>query len=267
MAIIDSEISTKLSTGEKIKIHRQNRNMSQTELSRLMKKTPVWLSKIERDQREIKVNDLVMLCNILKIDINQLLEVQTKTNSYKTILQNVVSSLPNEVAVYKMSEVERILRSNDLIEPTLYAYWDPNVLSSNNILGLFIEDDSNSPYINIGDRVYVNKNWHEGILLNNIANEEKIIKNFRDDTFWLIEKLPESTKRFSMLICKNCGGRQENFKQPSFDDEYSCLCSDGFNIVKSNFKDDKLSFSNNKFLLEVKKIRIVGRLVQIVKEI
>ena len=149
MAIIDSEISTKLSTGEKIKIHRQNRNMSQTELSRLMKKTPVWLSKIERDQREIKVNDLVMLCNILKIDINQLLEVQTKTNSYKTILQNVVSSLPNEVAVYKMSEVERILRSNDLIEPTLYAYWDPNVLSSNNILGLFIEDDSNSPYINI----------------------------------------------------------------------------------------------------------------------
>ncbi len=267
MAIINTEISSKLSTGEKIKIHRLNRNMSQTELSRLMEKTPVWLSKIERDQREIKVNDLVRLCNILKIDINQLLEVQTKTNSYKTILQNVVSSLPNEVAVYKMSEIEKILRTNELVEPALYAYWDPNVLSSNNILGLFIEDDKNSPDINIGDRVYVNKNWNEGILLNNIANEEKIIKSFRDNTYWLIEKLPEATKKFSMMICKICGGKQENFNKPNFDDEYVCICSDGYSIAKSNFKKDQLTFSNNQSVTDVEKIRVIGRLVQIVKEI
>ena len=267
MAIIDTKISTKLSTGEKIKIHRQNRNMSQTELSRLMEKTPVWLSKIERDQREIKVNDLVRLCNILKLDMNQLLEIQTTTNSYKTILQNVVSSLPNEVPVFKMSEIERILRSKDVVEPALYAYWDPNVLSSDNILGLFIEDDSNSPEINIGDRVYVNKNWNEGILLNNIANEQKIIKNFRDNTFWLIEKLPEATKKFSMMICDTCTGRQEHFNQPDFDDEYSCLCSEGFIIARSNLIKNKLTFSNTKSVLDFEKIRVVGRLVQIVKEI
>ena len=81
MAIINAEISSKLSTGEKIKIHRLNRNMSQTELSRLMEKTPVWLSKIERDQREIKVNDLVRLCNILKIDINIIKGIEADKNN------------------------------------------------------------------------------------------------------------------------------------------------------------------------------------------
>ena len=166
-----------------------------------------------------------------------------------------------------MSEIEKILRTNEIVEPALYAYWDPNVLSSNNILGLFIEDDKNAPDINIGDRVYVNKNWNEGILLNNIANEEKIIKSFRDNTFWLIEKLPDATKKFSMMICKICGGKQENFNKPNFDDEYVCICSDGYSIAKSNFKKDQLTFSNNQSVTNVEKIRVIGRLVQIVKEI
>ena len=46
--------------------------MSQIELSKIMKKSPVWLSKIEKDQREIRVNDLVKLCKVLEIDINHL---------------------------------------------------------------------------------------------------------------------------------------------------------------------------------------------------
>ena len=73
-------------------------------------------------------------------------------------------------------------------------------------------------------------------------NEEKIIKSFRDNTFWLIEKLPEAIKKFSMMICKICGGKQENFNKPNFDDEYVCICSDGYSIAKSNFKKDQLTF-------------------------
>ena len=48
-----------------------------------------------------------------------------------------------------MNELNSLLRANEPVRPTLYAYWDPNVLSSNNILGLFIEDTSNSPELTI----------------------------------------------------------------------------------------------------------------------
>ena len=112
-----------------------------------------------------------------------------------------------------MSEIEKILRTNELVESLPY----PNVLSSNNILGLFIEDDKNSPDINIGDRVYVNKNWNEGILFNNIANEEKIIKSFRDSH----RKTARSNKKVfnDDLICG-----KKSFS--NFDDEYLHLFMD-----------------------------------------
>lgn len=263
MSILDTKTLTKLSTGEKIRIHRQNRNMSQIKLSKIMKKSPVWLSKIEKDQREIRVNDLVKLCKVLEIDINQLLNVEIKNSSYKTILQNVVSSLPHEVPVYKMNELNSLLRANEPVRPTLYAYWDPNVLSSNNILGLFIEDTSNSPKLNSGDRVYINRDWHRGLLLDERVNKEKVITYFRNSTYWLIELLPEANKS----VCKNCGGNQNNLSEPNFDDEYSCLCSNGFLIAKSNVEDDNLFFSNINKSYQSEEVRVIGRLVQVVKEI
>ncbi len=120
MAIIETKVLKTMSTGEKIKIHRQNRGMSQIDLAKIMGKSPVWLSKIEKEQREIRVSDLEKICKVLQVEVDQLLNVGIKNNSYKTILQNVVSSLPHEVPVYKMNEIKKILRSNETVMPTLY---------------------------------------------------------------------------------------------------------------------------------------------------
>lgn len=267
MSILESNILKKMSTGEKIKTYRLNRGMSQIELAKTMGRSPVWLSKIEKEQREIRVSDLEKLCKILQIEVAQLFNIEVKNSSYKTILQNVLSSLPNEVPVYKMNEIKKILRSNENVNPTLYAYWDPNVLVSNNILGLFIEDSLNSPQLNPGDRVYVNKDWYKGLLLDERLNKEKVIKNFRNETFWLIELLPRSKKKFSMSICNKCGARQNNLSEPDFDDEYSCLCSEGFLISKSFIEGNKLFFYNNKASHSSDEVRVIGRLVQVVKEI
>ena len=88
MAIIETKVLKTMSTGEKIKIHRQNRGMSQIDLAKIMGKSPVWLSKIEKEQREIRVSDLEKICKVLQVEVDQLLNVGIKNNSYKTILQN-----------------------------------------------------------------------------------------------------------------------------------------------------------------------------------
>ena len=96
------KFSPQASTGEKIKKYRLSMNLSQVEVASQMKKSPVWLSKIETDQREIKTSDLVKICEIFQIEISELLGISNKVNTgYRTILQNVLSTLPNEIPVYK----------------------------------------------------------------------------------------------------------------------------------------------------------------------
>ena len=42
MAIIETKVLKTMSTGEKIKIHRQNRGMSQIDLAKIMGKSSNW---------------------------------------------------------------------------------------------------------------------------------------------------------------------------------------------------------------------------------
>ncbi len=123
-------------------------------------------------------------------------------------------------------------------------------------LGLFA-------YSRLGD----GGDWHKGLLLDERLNKEKLINNFKNDTFWLIELLPDSSKKFSMSICNKCGARQDNLSEPNFDDEYSCICSEGFIISKSFTENKKILFSNNNESYASDSVRVIGRLVQVVKEI
>ena len=63
------KFSPQASTGEKIKKYRLSMNLSQVEVASQMKKSPVWLSKIETDQREIKTSDLVK--NLLPVPLSR----------------------------------------------------------------------------------------------------------------------------------------------------------------------------------------------------
>ena len=67
MGVFDeNKTAIPVSTGEKIKEFRLNKKLSQIEVSNIMGKSPVWLSKIETDQREIKVQDLIKICKIFQ---------------------------------------------------------------------------------------------------------------------------------------------------------------------------------------------------------
>ena len=136
-----------------------------------------------------------------------------------------------------------------------------NVSGSIDIYGWvsFIEDDYNAPEIRKGDRVYVNLDWG-----NSALTDETFKKRIVDATHWILEILPDSDKQ----ICNICKGQQIRYNRPSFDDEFACLCSEGYTVAKIH-TDNKnyVSFHNSKGSLASEKVRIIGRLVQIVKEI
>ena len=103
----NNEFTPQISTGEKIKKYRLNNNLSQVDVARMMKKSPVWLSKIETDQREIKVNDLVKICKIFHIDISELLGINKNNSGYKgdifyegELLQKINTSIYNKDIKY-----------------------------------------------------------------------------------------------------------------------------------------------------------------------
>ncbi|MDG2101509.1 MAG: helix-turn-helix transcriptional regulator [Dehalococcoidia bacterium] len=260
MGVFDeNKTAIPVSTGEKIKEFRLNKKLSQIEVSNIMGKSPVWLSKIETDQREIKVQDLIKICKIFQIDITEILGLGKNNMSLQSTLQNVVSKLPVEVPVYSFSELDKLLKTDEPLIPILYAYWDPKILSNSDVLGIFIEDDYNAPEIRKGDRVYVNLDWG-----NSALTDETFKKRIVDATHWILEILPDSDKQ----ICNICKGQQIRYNRPSFDDEFACLCSEGYTVAKIH-TDNKnyVSFHNSKVSLASEKVRIIGRLVQIVKEI
>ncbi len=254
----NNEFTPQISTGEKIKKYRLNNNLSQVDVARMMKKSPVWLSKIETDQREIKVNDLVKICKIFQIDISELLGINKNNSGYKTVLQNVLSNLPNEIPVYRTQELEKLFITKEPVNPTMYAYWDPNIFTDE-ALGLFIDDDSNAPELNPGDRVYINSEWQNNVPF----GYEDLLRRVKNNTLWLLEILPSSKS----LICNDCGGKQDHFNRPKFEEEYSCLCSKGFTIARAKNDEKHLSFFNNYMNLDCYEVRMIGRLVQIIKEL
>ena len=230
------KFSPQASTGEKIKKYRLSMNLSQVEVASQMKKSPVWLSKIETDQREIKTSDLVKICEIFQIEISELLGISNKVNTgYRTILQNVLSTLPNEIPVYKTSELDKLYVTKEPVTPTMYAYWDPNIFSDD-ALGLFVEDDSNSPDINSGDRIYINTGWSPELTK---VRHEALVRRIKHNTLWLLEIL----------------SNEDSFQGKSFV------------IAKANNDDKKLTFYNNHINLDLDNVNILGRVVQIVKEI
>ena len=126
-------------------------------------------------------------------------------------------------------------------------------------MGLFIDDDSNAPELNPGDRVYINSEWQNNVPF----GYEDLLRRVKNNTLWLLEILPSSKS----LICNDCGGKQDHFNRPKFEEEYSCLCSKGFTIARAKNDEKHLSFFNNYMNLDCYEVRMIGRLVQIIKDL
>ena len=137
--------------------------------------------------------------------------------------------------------------------------FEPLNIFTDEALGLFIDDDSNSPELNPGDRVYINSEWQNNVPF----GYEDLLRRVKNNTLWLLEILPDSKS----LICNDCGGKQNHFNRPKFEEEYSCLCSKGFTIARAKNDEKHLSFFNNYINLDCYEVRMIGRLVQIIKEL
>ena len=65
--------------GENIKRFRLKRGLSQTELAQAIgKKSPAYMAFIEKGQRNININDLLLLSAVLKVKIQNLTECEKK---------------------------------------------------------------------------------------------------------------------------------------------------------------------------------------------
>ncbi|MFD7162081.1 helix-turn-helix domain-containing protein [Streptomyces violascens] len=64
-----TELPTELTTGERIRIHRERRGMSRPVLAGLVGRSPDWLKKIERGDRELRsLPMLIRLTQVLRLD-------------------------------------------------------------------------------------------------------------------------------------------------------------------------------------------------------
>ena len=102
--------------------------------------------------------------------------------------------------------------------------------------GYLLKMIQTSPDINSGDRIYINTGWSPELTK---VRQEALVRRIKHNTLWLLEIL---------------------YNEHSFQEK-------SFVIAKANNDDKKLTFYNNHINLDLDNVNILGRVVQIVKEI
>jgi transcriptional regulator with XRE-family HTH domain len=91
--------------GNRIRIERENFDMTREKLSELVNLSPYFLGQIERGERKMSINTLIKISECLHISIDYLFfeQVNINTNS------NVLHSLINRCSEKEVTVIEEII--------------------------------------------------------------------------------------------------------------------------------------------------------------
>lgn len=92
--------------GNRIRIERENFDMTREKLSELVNLSPYFLGQIERGERKMSINTLIKISECLHISIDYLFFEQVNTNTNT----NVLHSLINKCSEKEINVIEAIIK-------------------------------------------------------------------------------------------------------------------------------------------------------------
>jgi transcriptional regulator with XRE-family HTH domain len=93
--------------GNRIRIERENFDMTREKLSELVNLSPYFLGQIERGERKMSINTLIKISECLHISIDYLFFEQNIVN---TTNNNVLHSLINRCSEKEVSVIESLIK-------------------------------------------------------------------------------------------------------------------------------------------------------------
>lgn len=92
--------------GNRIRIERENFDMTREKLSELVNLSPYFLGQIERGERKMSINTLIKISECLHISIDYLFFEQVNVNTNN----NVLHSLINRCSEKEVTVIESIIK-------------------------------------------------------------------------------------------------------------------------------------------------------------
>jgi transcriptional regulator with XRE-family HTH domain len=91
--------------GNKIRIERENFDMSREKFAEILNLSPYFLGQIERGERKMSINTLIKISECLHISIDSLFFEQVNVNN-----NNILHSLINRCSEKEVSVIEGLIK-------------------------------------------------------------------------------------------------------------------------------------------------------------
>lgn len=111
-----------ISIGQRIKVIRKRRGLSQMALAELIEKTPAFLSYIENGSKSLSIDTLIQIANALNVPADELLQdnlentILVSNHSFATIISDC-SEYERRVLLEAITALKTTLRSNKRFFP------------------------------------------------------------------------------------------------------------------------------------------------------
>lgn len=92
--------------GTRIRVERENFDMTREKLAELVNLSPYFLGQIERGERKMSINTLIKISECLHISIDYLFFEQVNTNSNS----NILHSLINRCSEKEINVIEALIK-------------------------------------------------------------------------------------------------------------------------------------------------------------
>jgi len=135
--------------GSKIRAARKQLGMSQTDLAKVLGRSHVAISKIERSITKLKVPDLDHLARALGRTLDYFTSDIPSPPITPEQLRNLCSAIP--VAIPIISQEASLERPQQILG---YAYWHQDEVGGREIIGLRVKDARLPPLVESGDTVF-----------------------------------------------------------------------------------------------------------------
>ena len=135
--------------GNKIRAARKQLRMSQTDLAKVLGRSHVAISKIERGITKLKVTDLDRLARALGRTLDYFTNDIPSPPITPEQLRNLCSAIP--VAIPIISQEDSLQRPQRILG---YAYWHQDEVAGRGIIGLRVKGTPIPPLIEDGDTVF-----------------------------------------------------------------------------------------------------------------
>ncbi|MBS40903.1 MAG: hypothetical protein CMM83_04165 [Rhodospirillales bacterium] len=141
---------------------RKLANKSQREISKLMDKSPAWLSQIEAGAIAISTEDLIKLSAIYGTTPGQIIDINPTMAMGNLDLQEVLDSFYMKISNSLPVEIPVYLHSDYTIagtpQPIDYIYWSRNKVSNRELILIHYQTKNLEPVIIPNDRLVIQTN-------------------------------------------------------------------------------------------------------------